>query len=67
MAKVGKNHILYENGNYWIASKKDAYTVYCCGITHSTSDSSYSKTQDGLSIAKARCDYLAKRDKEKIK
>lgn len=53
--------IKYENGAFWIADERDAYTVYRTGITVSTSDSSYSHDADGLSIAQARCDYLAKR------
>lgn len=47
--------------------KRAAYTVYVSGATHSTSDSSYPLTADGLSLAKARADYLAGRDKEKTK
>jgi hypothetical protein len=30
------------------------------GLTHSTSDSAYPRTPGGLSIAIARCNYLAK-------
>ena len=35
-------------------------TMLRAGLTHSTSDSAYPRTPDGLSIAIARCNYLAK-------
>ncbi len=54
--------IMHETGNYWVARDANAYTVFKAGATHSTSDSAYAKTPDGLSIAIARADYLAKRD-----
>lgn len=53
--------IVHENGPFWVLRQKDRYTVFRSGITHSTSDSSYARDEDGLSIAKARCDYLARR------
>ena len=46
----------HENGNYWVARQREAYTVFATGPTHSVSDSSYLD----LSVAIARCDYLAK-------
>lgn len=55
-----ESDIIHENGAYWVARTKDAYTVYKTGLTHSTADSSYPRTDDGKSIAVARCDYLAK-------
>lgn len=57
--------IVHENGDFWVCAHNTAYTVYRCGITHSTPDSSYDKTPDGLSIAVARCDYLAQRNEVK--
>ena len=48
--------IEYENGNYWVARQREAYTVFVTGPAHSVSDSSYLD----LSVAIARCDYLAK-------
>lgn len=56
--------IVYDVGNYWVYKdvKKKAYIVFVVGDTHSTSDSAYSMDDDGLSIAKARADYLAKRN-----
>jgi hypothetical protein len=58
---IRENDIAYENGNAWVWKAKDCYCVMVCGITHSTSDSAYALDDDGLGIAKARCDYLAKR------
>jgi hypothetical protein len=52
-----ESNILHENGNCWVSKTKQGYTVWVCGITHSTSDSVYAD----LSLAIARCDYLAKR------
>ncbi|QIX20579.1 hypothetical protein [Agrobacterium pusense] len=52
--------IMHEAGNYWVGRERDSYTVYKIGATHSVSDSAYAKTPDGLSIAIARCGYLAK-------
>lgn len=58
--------IVYERGQFWVYRdvKLACYTVYRAGITHSTSDSSYALTEDGLSIAKARVDYLFNRHKQ---
>jgi hypothetical protein len=53
--------IKHENGRFWVGDTRNSYTVYRGGPTHSTPDSSYARTPDGLSIAIARCDYLAKR------
>lgn len=52
--------IMHENGDFWVGRERTAYVVYRSGVTHSVSESAYAKTPDGLSIAKARCDYLAK-------
>lgn len=53
--------IVYEIGKAWVRAdrKNNCYTVMIVGITHSTSDSSYSFDADGLSIAKRRAEYLA--------
>lgn len=58
-----EKEIVYENGPAWVHEdkKKPAYVVYLAGITHSTSDSAYHLNEDGLSLAKARADYLAGR------
>lgn len=52
--------IVHENGRAWVLKRRDCYAVMLSGITHSVSDSSYEPTDDGLGIAKARADYLAK-------
>ena len=54
--------IVYENAPFWVYKAKDCYYVMKDGITHSESDSAYHLTDDGLSIAKARCNYLAQKE-----
>jgi hypothetical protein len=54
--------ILHANGNYWVGPTASSYTVWHDGLNYATADSSYPKTPDGLSIAKARCDYKAKKE-----
>ncbi len=53
-----EKQIILDLGTHWVGDNKDNYTVYTTGLTHSTSDSSYPKNPDGLSIAIARCKYL---------
>lgn len=57
--------IMHENGAYWVGKDQHGYIVYKNGVTHSTADSAYNRTPDGLSLAMARCDYLARRDAER--
>jgi len=57
---VRESAIKHEAGPYWVCENKSDYTVYVSGITHSKPDSSYAKDDDGLSLAIARCDYLAR-------
>ena len=68
----GKKHrltekdILHERGPYWVANEGNAYTVVKNLLGgRAESDSSYPHTEDGLSIAKARVDYLARKDQNK--
>ena len=56
-----ESDIMHENGDFWVCRERDRYTVYRVGATASTSDSAYHKTDGGLSIAIARCNYLARR------
>lgn len=56
-----ESDILHEAGDYWVSKEKAGYTVWRNGATHAVSDSTYAKTTDGLSIAVARCNYLASR------
>lgn len=60
-----ESDILHEAGAFWVAREKTAYVVYRVNGTHSVSDSAYPRTADGLSIAIARCDYLAGRASSK--
>lgn len=53
--------ILHENGPAFVLRTANSYDVLVIKGTHSELDSAYHKTDDGLSIAKARADYLAKR------
>lgn len=57
--------ILHENGKFWVLRDnykgQETYTVMKSGITHS--ESCDDVTYPDLSIAIARCDYLASRNK----
>lgn len=53
-----ESDIVYETETHWVGKCENDYTVFAIGITHSVSDSSYEKTDDGLNIAIARCNYL---------
>ena len=55
-----ESDIMHEEGNYWVGRQRDAYVVYKTGFQCSEADSAYARTADGLSIAIARCKYLAR-------
>ena len=58
-----ESDIMHENGPYWVGRIPGSYTVYkMVQSVGSVPDSSYERNADGLSIAIARADYLAKRD-----
>lgn len=57
---MNESCIKHENGSYWVCDDRTQFTVYVAGLTHSRADSSYAHTEDGLSIAIARCNYLAR-------
>ena len=58
---LNERDILHENGQWWVLRMRGLLYVMRAGITHSTSESTaYPDTPDGLSIAKARCDYMAR-------
>lgn len=44
--------IIYEEGHAWILKDiaRRSYTVFCAGVTHSTSDSAYAMTEDRLIV-----------------
>ena len=52
--------IVYETTKAWVHRnvKGNCYTVFRIGVTHSTSDSAYELTNDGLTLAIARARYL---------
>ena len=53
--------ILHENGSFFVLGQKTGYRVFKNGITHAEDDGvEYAPTTDGLSIAKAYCDYRAR-------
>lgn len=56
-----ESDIVHETPVCWVRRDRKSYTVFRTSVTHSTSDSAYPKTADGLSIAIARCNYLTKR------
>ena len=58
---LSEKDIVHDRLTHWVLKADNQYTVYKTGLTHSESDSSYPLTQDGLSLAIARCNYLAKR------
>jgi hypothetical protein len=58
---VRESDIVYETGDFWVGRVKRSYTVYRNVGMVAVSDSAYSLSADGLSIAKARADYLARR------
>lgn len=59
-----EKNIKHENGKYWVCDTGQSYAVMVIGITHSKSESEYPHDKDGLSLAIARCNYLAKRFKD---
>lgn len=56
--------IVHERGKVWVLRDRPekAYSVCVSAGTHSIVDSAYRLDPDGLSIAIARCDYLATRN-----
>ena len=52
---------LDDQGDFCVVATPAAYEVLFAGATHSTVESAYAKDADGLSIATARCKYLARR------
>ncbi len=61
-----EENIKFEVGEYWILETWKSYTVMKNVGTHSVSDSEYNRDADGLSIAIARCNYLAEKERESI-
>lgn len=56
-----EERILHDTSHgYWVSLEKEGYFVWrpSASGTHSILDSAYAKTDDGLSIAQARANYL---------
>ena len=57
-----ESDIVYERGRAWVLKDRKqphpTYVVFVTGVTHSTCDSAYPLDEDGLSLAKARANYL---------
>jgi hypothetical protein len=64
---VTEADIMHEAGRFWVGRERRSYVVYATGATHSTSDSAYARTDDGLSLAKSRCNYLANHSPSSLK
>ncbi len=60
MSKITEKQIIFEAGTKWVLDTGKSYAVMLNVTTHSVSDSEYPHTNDGLSIAIARCKYLDK-------
>lgn len=56
---IRETDIVHQTGDFWVYRGRSSYIVFRNGITAATSDSVYVRDPDGLSIAIARCDYLA--------
>ncbi len=56
-----ESDIAHEVGEFWVGREPRLYVVYRNVGTHAVSDSAYPRHDDGLSLAIARCDYLANR------
>jgi len=57
---MDESAIAYDTGAYWVRTDKSYYTVCQSGLTHSVTLVSFEKSADGLSLAKAYCDYKSK-------
>lgn len=56
-----ESDIVHQSGAFWVLRDRAAYVVMRDLATHAVSDCGFPKTDDGLSLAVARCDYLAGR------
>lgn len=60
-----ESDMIHENTGHYIMRNRGVLTVYRPAATHAVSDSAYPDTADGLSVAKARVDYLARKAVQK--
>ena len=56
-----KTKVLHEKNGYWVMKSTDGYHVMQPESCYSVTESAYPLNPDGLSIAKARCNYLGNR------
>lgn len=56
--------IAYQNGEYWVERCRRHYQVWRPMVTVCEPDSAYPPTADGLTLAIARVDYLARREQQ---
>lgn len=58
-----ESDMLMDRNGFYVMRQRSAYVVFRPSPSgmYAISDSAYALTDDGLSIAKARCDYLARR------
>ena len=56
-----ESQIVHQAGSCWVADADRQYTVYRDEGTTAKADSSYPRTDDGLTLAKYRANYLARR------
>mgnify|MGYP006980374144 CR=1 FL=1 len=61
MDMTSERDIVHDNGATWVLRTRSGYAVMVPGPTHSTSRATFSKDSDGLSLAVAYADYLARR------
>lgn len=61
-----ESDIVHENGRVFVLREPKTYNVCISGPTHAISDSAYHRNADGLSIAIARANYLARQDVDAI-
>ena len=59
-----EQQIEYQVGPFWVGRFPGHHTVFKDTATHAQPDSTYPNTPEGLSLAKARVDYLHKRNEK---
>lgn len=61
-SEMKEQDIIYERDGFYVLAVNNAYVVFrpAPSFTHAFTDSGYERDKDGLSLAKARVDYLAR-------
>lgn len=60
-----ESDIVYERGEYWVGRRRTHYSVFKNGVTSAVEQGRYRPDADGLSIATAQVNYLARRAAER--